>query len=273
MSIKLAFKLMVIGVVTGVILIALAMVNSTITDRQAYRDEAVKSIEASYAGPQTVIGPVLVRPYTETTVTMVDEGKGTKKPVEHVAQMFATSFPHVLDVSGKLSPTERRHGLYKVTVYELSGQLKGAVEVTEPQTTGKIEWGEPYLAMSVTDVRGIVGTPRVLVNGTPQTMLQGADSTTMGWQPNLRVPLQGVKDMHGHLEFAIDMDLAGTEQLSVAPVGDSNHVELNSAWPSPLFAGQFLPRTRDVGANGFTAAWDISSLAAGTQMQMQSAPT
>jgi len=272
MSIKLAFKLMVIGVVTGVILIALAMVNSTITDRQAYRDEAVKSIEASYAGPQTVIGPVLVRPYTETTVTMVDEGKGTKKPVEHVAQMFATSFPHVLDVSGKLSPTERRHGLYKVTVYELSGQLKGAVDVTEPQTTGKIEWGEPYLAMSVTDVRGIVGTPRVLVNGTPQTMLQGADSTTMGWQPNLRVPLQGVKDIHGHLEFAIDMDLAGTEQLSVAPVGDSNHVELNSAWPSPLFAGQFLPRTRDVGANRFTAAWDISSLAAGTQMQMQSAP-
>jgi inner membrane protein len=94
----------------------------------------------------------------------------------------------------------------------------------------------------------------------------------MGWEPNLRVPLRGVKEMSGHAEFAIDMDLAGTEQLSVAPVGDSNHVELSSTWRSPLFAGQFLPRSRDVGANGFTAAWDVSSLATGTQVQMAAKP-
>jgi hypothetical protein len=68
------------------------------------------------------------------------------------------------------------------------------------------------------------------------------------------------------MEFAIDMDLAGTEQLSVAPVGDSNHVELSSTWRSPLFAGRFLPRTREVGGNGYSAAWDVSSLATGTQL-------
>jgi inner membrane protein len=271
MNRSLALKLLVIGVVTGVILIALALVNGTITDRQAYRDDAVKSIEASYAGPQTVIGPVLVRPYTQTTVTMEDGEKGTKKRVEHVAELTATSFPHVLDVRGKLTPTERRHGLYTVTVYEFAGHLKGSMEVGQPQTTGKVEWGEPYLAMSVDDVRGIVGTPTVVVNGAPETMLQGADST-MGWQPNLRVPLRGVQELNGNLEFAIDMNLAGTEQLSVAPVGDSNHVELSSAWRSPLFAGQFLPRTRDVGGDGFTAAWDVSSLATGTQTQMEAKP-
>ena len=68
------------------------------------------------------------------------------------------------------------------------------------------------------------------------------------------------------------MDLAGTEQLSIAPVGDSNHVELSSTWRSPLFAGQFLPRTREVAADGFAAAWDVSSLATGTQAQMQARP-
>jgi inner membrane protein len=271
MSRSLALKLLVIGVVTGVILIALMMVNGIITDRQAYRDDAVKSIEASYAGPQTVIGPVLVRPYTQTTVTLEDGDKGTKKRVERIAELTATSFPHVLDVRGKLTPTERRHGLYTVTVYEFAGHLKGSIEIVQPQTVGKVEWGEPYLAMSVDDVRGIVGTPTVVVNGTPETMFQGAEST-MGWQPNLRVPLRGVKEMNGRVDFAIDMDLAGTEQLSVAPVGDSNHVELSSTWRSPLFAGQFLPRTRDVSGDGFTAAWDVSSLATGTQVQMQSRP-
>ena len=271
MNFKLAFKLLIVGVVTGVILIALAMVNNTIIDRQKYRDNAVKSIETSYAGPQTLIGPVLVRPYTETTVTMEDGEKGVKKRVEHVARLTATSFPHVLDVRGKLTPTQRRHGLYTVTVYEFAGHLKGSMEIVPPQTTGAVEWGEPYLAMSVEDVRGIVGTPTVVINGMPQTMLQGAEST-MGWQPNLRVPLHGMKELNGHLEFSIDMDLAGTEQLSVAPVGDSNHVEVNSTWRSPLFAGRFLPRAREVGGNGFSAVWDVSSLATGTQVQMESNP-
>ena len=69
MNRTLGLKMLVIGVVMGVILIALAMVNGTINERQQYRDDAVKSIEQSYAGPQTVIGPVLVRPYTQTTHT------------------------------------------------------------------------------------------------------------------------------------------------------------------------------------------------------------
>jgi inner membrane protein len=269
MNRTLAFKLLVIGVVTGVISIALAMVNGTITDRQRFRDDAVKSIEASYAGTQTLIGPVLIWPYKQTTVTLEDAGKGTKKPVEHTASLTAIWFPHVFDVRGKLTPTERRHGLYTVTVYEFASHLKGAMEIAPPQTTGKVEWGEPYLAMSVEDVRGIVGTPMVVVNGTPEEMLQGGDST-MGWVSNLRVPLHGVKELKGHVEFEIDMTLAGTEQLSVAPVGDSNHVELSSTWRSPLFGGQFLPRTRDVGGNGFSAVWDVPSLATGTQGQMAS---
>jgi inner membrane protein len=269
MNFTLALKMFVIGVVTGVILIALAMVNETINDRRKYRDDAVKSIEASYAGPQTVIGPVLVRPYTQTTVTMEDGEKGTKKRVEHVTAMTATSFPHTLDVRGNLIPTERRHGLYKVTVYEFAGHLNGSMEIVQPQTTGTVVWGEPYLAMSVDDVRGIVGTPKVVVNGTPETMFQGADSG-LAWQPNLHVPLRGVRELNGRLEFTIDMNLAGTEQLSVAPVGDSNHVELTSTWSSPLFAGQFLPRTREVSGSGFSATWDVSSLATGTQVQMQS---
>jgi len=271
MNRTLGLKLFVIGAVMGVILIALVMVNSTISERQQYRDDAVRSIEQSYAGPQTLIGPVLVRPYTQTTVTTEDGEKGTKKQVIHTSQLAATSFPHTLDVRGKLTPSERRHGLYTVTVYEFAGHLKGSVEIVPPETSGTVVWGEPYLAMSVEDVRGIVGTPTVTVNGTPETMYQGAEAT-LGWQPNLRVPLRGVTALNGRLDFAIDMNLAGTEQLSIAPVGDSNHVEMTSPWRSPLFAGQFLPRTRDVGGDGFTAAWDVSSLATGTQVQMAQKP-
>jgi inner membrane protein len=179
----------------------------------------------------------------------------------------ATSFPRDLKIVGNMVPSEKRHGLYKVTVYEFQGQLTGAVDVVDPKTEGKVVWGEPYLALSISDVRGIVGRPKAAVNGVEETMVQGAPATT-GWQPNLKVPLRGMTAVSGHMTFDLAMDLAGTEKLSIAPVGDSNHVELQSTWMSPLFSAQFLPRSKEMGANGFSATWDVSSLASATQVQM-----
>lgn len=131
--------------------------------------------------------------------------------------------------------------------------------------------GEPYFALSVADVRGIVGRPTVTINGIGQVMVQGGSSGS-GWQSNLRVPLRGVTALTGRVVFDMAIDLAGTEKLSIAPSGDSNHVDLRSTWVSPLFAGQFLPRSRMVSGEGFKAAWDVSSLASGTQAQMMADP-
>jgi inner membrane protein len=269
MKFAMALKLLVIGIVTIVISVALYMVNSTISDRQSYRDEAVKSIESSYAGPQELIGPVLVRPYTEITYTMEDQGKGVTKRVEHTADLNALSFPRILDLRGTITPNERRHGLYTVEVFKLAAHLKGSIEVAPPQTFGTIVWGEPYLAMSVQDVRGFIGTPSVTVNGHPETMVHGANAVT-AWTPNLHIPLRNITPSENHLDFNIDMTLAGTERLSFAPIADSNHIELTSTWHSPLFDGQFLPHDRKVDASGFTAAWDVPSLATSAQLQLLS---
>jgi inner membrane protein len=267
----LAQKAFAILALTCVILIALFMVSSVVDDREKYRSAAVQSIEASYAGPQVFIGPVLVRPYTQTAETTEVSENGVKKTIAHKQELTARTFPQVLDVRGTMLPSKRRHGLYTVQVYEFQGELKGSLDVVDPLTQGIVVWGEPYLELSVADVRGIVGTPRVLVNGVAETMLQGAPETT-GWQPNLHVPLRGVSVQKGHMNFVLELNLAGTETLGIAPVGDSNHLEIQSSWKSPLFDGQFLPRTREVGSGGFHAVWDVSSLASGTQVQLETNP-
>jgi inner membrane protein len=267
----LAQKAFAILALTCVILIALFMVSSVVDDREKYRSAAVQSIEASYAGPQVFIGPVLVRPYTQTAETTEVSENGAKKTIAHKQELTARTFPQVLDVRGTMLPSKRRHGLYTVQVYEFQGELKGSLDVVDPLTQGIVVWGEPYLELSVADVRGIVGTPRVLVNGVAETMLQGAPETT-GWQPNLHVPLRGVSVQKGHMNFVLELNLAGTETLGIAPVGDSNHLEIQSSWKSPLFDGQFLPRTREVGSGGFHAVWDVSSLASGTQVQLETNP-
>ena len=64
-----------------------------------------------------------------------------------------------------------------------------------------------------------------------------------------------------------DSRLAGTETLAIVPLGDSNRVALDSAWPHPQFAGRFLPHSRSIDSKGFRAGWDVSSLASAAQAQ------
>lgn len=49
---KMVFiKMLVVSVLTGIILIALAAVYGILVSRESYREDAVKSISDSYAGP------------------------------------------------------------------------------------------------------------------------------------------------------------------------------------------------------------------------------
>jgi len=262
---SLALKILIIGMLSGVILIALALISSTIDDRQTYRDQAVKSISDSYAGPQRLIGPMLVQPFTRDRIVH-EAGKPDHTETDH--DSYAV-FPAALQVKGEIVSSERHHGLYKVPVYELHSKLEAAVNIPPPSITPggeTIRYGTPYLAFGVSDVRGLVGTPALKVNGVPVALAQNAD--TPGQLPlRANLPqLPGGKP--AQLLVSLDLTLAGTSQLSIAPVADSNHIELRSAWPSPLFEGRFLPRSHDVSPAGFSATWDISSLAAATQQQM-----
>jgi inner membrane protein len=274
-SVKLVLKVFAIGALTLIIMIALYMISDIISSRQSYRNDARNSIEESYASSQTLVGPILIRPFTVTTHSTHTDEKGVKQIIDHMRTGSAWGFPHELNVTGALAPSERRHGLYKVPVYELDSHLTGTVDVADAQlndgeTPQNVSYGTPYFALAVSDVRGIVGSPKMTVNNLPVQIFQGAPESA-SWQPTLQVPLRVAPEgLHGRISFALDLTLAGTDHLNIAPVGDSNHIDLSSSWPSPLFAGSFLPRNRTVAADGFKATWDISSLASATQAQMLS---
>ena len=299
MSKMLFLKFLVITALTVLILVALASVSSVIGDRERYRDEAVKSIAESYAGAQTLIGPVLVQPYLqELTSTDTVDGK-PKTTIEH-RQSNEVTFPTKLTFDGKLVPSERHHGLYRAAVYLLESHTVASFDAPAPTLQGTVTFGEPYLAFLLTDVRGIIGLPGVQVNGVPMRMTQGgaiqgtmeqlteaprensdlrsfsaAKVTVPGqdhaWGSNLRVRLPGVtRGIKAHFDFDMKMQIAGTQRLSFGPVGDLNEIRMDSTWRSPLFGGKFLPRAPQVGIAGFRAMWDLSSLAAATQQQILS---
>lgn len=272
MNRPLWLKLIVVVVLTLAILIPLGLIRSTIAEREGYRLQAVASIAESYAGPQTLIGPMLIVPYRVEVETVRNDDRGVpRKTVETVSREWVF-FPRDLRVDGQVVPNVRRRGLHEVRVYELRAALAARFDAAIPaQAEGGVlrDIGAPYLSFGLSDVRGLIGTPGLRLDGAAAKLLQGAAPARSGAGLHaLRpVPAPGARQT---LRVDLEFVSGGTEHLTIAPVGDGNRITLTSTWPHPQFAGRFLPR-HQIGAKGFRAEWDISALAAGTQAQVLAA--
>ncbi len=269
MPVRYAMKAFVIGILMVVLLIPLQMINATIKDRANYRQEAVAKIAESYAGPQVLTGPVLVVPYVDTVREQVVDAAGKHVETETRTSGHWLYFPKTLAVNGKLQPSERNLGLHRVRVYELQSLSQAHFELTLPPAPVDLrrDLGQPYLSYAIADVRGLVGTPALAVDGAPVALRQGIGGHRGG--RGLHAFLPGVAEHGAQLRFdaRFSSNLGGTESLQVVPIADSNHITLASSWPHPQFSGRFLPRNRQISERGFTAGWDISSLASAAQAQ------
>ncbi len=272
-SLKLLLRFAIVGGLALLLLIPLLLIRGTINERERYRDEAVERVAQSYAGEQTLVGPVRVLPWTQTReVEVAVEGSAQRKTELRTEQGYDLQMPARLDVQGKLETDERRIGLFKVPVYRWHAQL--SAEFTESRynaVPGRV-YGRPYLALGLSDVRGLVGTPNLRVDGKSVTLQPGAgvmQDTSKGLHAPLSVladASQGVLAEGGKVQ--LEFVLGGTRSLSVAPIGDDTRVALNSPWQHPLFGGSFLPNERSIDGSGFKAEWAVSSLASAAQTQL-----
>ncbi|MFL6592693.1 MAG: cell envelope integrity protein CreD [Luteimonas sp.] len=261
---RISIKLLFVLGMTLAILVPLAMIRGTIGERQAYRQQAVGDIARSYAGAQAFSGPVLVVPYVESVPVEEKDAQGFVRRSMRRQEGRWTFFPRDLRMSGRLQPDVRRRGLHEVRVYELTGVSRASFEVEipgDPERSRRI--GAPWLEYGIADVRGLVGTPVMVVDGAPSRVEQGTRDG-QGIHVRLHAPAAGD---HLRLDVQLDFVLAGTESLAFVPLGGSNRFDIVSPWPHPQFTGSFLPRHRTVDARGFRADWEISSLATSAQRQ------
>lgn len=268
---RLALRFAVLAGLAVAILVALLLVRGVVLDRQQHRNDAVAAIAASHAGTQQLAGPVLVVPYEETERVPTTDADGRGQVVERKRSGRWTFFPGTLAVDGQLMPATRRLGLHEVRVYEFQADVTATFDARIPEatpgTTRTI--GEPWLAYAIADVRGLSGVPRLRVEGADLALGQGMGATA-GGGIHARLPAPQAGDVLS-LDTRLDVALAGTESLAIAPVGGRNDIAIASAWPHPRFAGAFLPRNRDVGPDGFRAEWQVSSLASNAQGQFLAA--
>ncbi len=263
---RLSIKMLFVAAMTLAILIPLAMIRSTIQERQAYRQQAVAEIARSYAGRQALTGPVLVVPYVDVVMTEEKDAQGNVRKVSREQAGHWTFFPETLEISGHLQPGVRKRGLHEVRIYEFRGVASATFDAVLPVATRSAperRIGQPWLSFGIADVRGLVGTPNLSIDKLPTPVGQGAHAG-QGIHARLAVPAAGETI---RLATRLDFVLGGTESLAVVPLGRSNHIAIDSTWPHPQFTGSFLPRTRTIDSSGFRANWEISSIATSAQSQ------
>ncbi|WCM93478.1 cell envelope integrity protein CreD [Acidovorax sp. NCPPB 2350] len=250
--------------VTLLLLFGLGQIEDVVRDRQHYRAEAARSVAQSLAGPQTLLGPMLHSACVESWEVVTGNG-AERRTSEQRREFMLTAMPEQLQVRSGAAMQERSRGLHKVNAYTFKAHVTArwaTLAGLRPQSTVKgsrMQCGAPILMLAVGDARGIRAA-RVEVDGQALALKPGTFHPT--YTRGLHTPLpEALRAGEGGLSASMDLELVGTERLAIVPLGGTTDVQLQSSWPHPSFAGRFLPSERERSDDGFTARWNLSSLA------------
>ncbi|MDO5290815.1 MAG: cell envelope integrity protein CreD [Pseudomonadota bacterium] len=260
----------------------LGQIQSLIAARGHSQDEATQELARTHVGPQTLAGPVLVVPYVEHWQVMERNARGEATgPHPRSAQRVHLVFPQQLDINGSLTPHTRYRGIFTVLFYQLGSTLSGRfapLEVTQlprHEKDSRIEVQPPVLALSVSDLRGLQGSPRLTLHGQAAAFAQGVPHLPTGsaLAGGIHAPLSDgalAAFRAGHaLPFSLELNLMGQQDLSVLPLGQDTRAHLTSPWPHPSFGGRFLATDRSVSGSGFDARWHITALTTQAREQLR----
>ncbi len=289
-------KLLAVGFLLLLLLIPTSMVEDLIGERAQFRDNVLADVTGKWGGPQLLTGPVLVVPYyyserdrdnklitsTAYACFLPDSLLTTGELVPETRQR---SLYDLVVYRARL----RVRGVFRteaLTNWDLD--------------PARIKWNEAFVATGISDLKGIRNAVALRWDGTaypfepgllapaamPFGTAPGASSLTAGLPVrgsvayveempsmisaeggnesvgglNVRVPIADAAALAQRHSFSYDLDLNGSTGLLVAPLGRTTDVRLTSAWPSPSFIGEFLPRERSVRPEGFSAAWTVLNL-------------
>lgn len=280
------FFLKVLGIFLLTVLMswAVSYVNSLIIERQSRQESVKQNIAQSSAGTQTIIGPVLAVPYTEEYIEYNEEfnaaGIKVLKPINKRTSSVTYFLPENLELTGGFSNEYKKLGIYKALMYQLGGMVKGNFKlptnfnINPSHENGKITFQPAYIALGISDTRGINGQPNFTWNKQALKFEQGSSIESLGNGIHATIGVI-TAEVAQNIPFEFNLNLRGMENFSFSPIAENNKISLQSSWRHPHFSGSFLPdaATQKITPAGFEAHWEISSLSSSNQAALNNTLT
>lgn len=265
MNLRLSLEIGAIFLVGLLLLLPVAHIRALVSEREQTRDAVVAEIARSTAGAQTITGPLLVVPYTRKVRSWSEAREGDpRRLVETEVAGQLTFLPAELELGGTLDVAERQRGIYRARVFNAETRLTGSFELKANYgiTTDLADYtfAPPYLALGISDIRGIGNGLALSWNGAERVFEPGTATPVLPAGVHAPLPAPDATGAR-RMTYAIALSLQGTGNFQVTPMGRESRVLLTSTWPHPSFLGEFLPREREITASGFSARWQTSFFA------------
>jgi len=249
---SITFKFIIIAVLTLLLLIPAAMIQSLISERETTRNQVISEVSSKWANEQLLIGPIITIPYN---VSQYQNGKDV------IVKKHAHFLPAELNVSGEIIPEIRYRGIYEVIVYTSRLTITGYFDQPDfsnwKLSEDQILLDETIISYGISDMRGINEAISFEINGQQYEAIPGLptnDITYSGISSNI------LKLDQEQNSFKLIIDINGSQELNFIPAGKITNVKLQSNWKDPSFSGSFLPDKRTVDNKGFNAEWLVFEL-------------
>lgn len=244
MADTVSIKVLAIAFIGGACFIASLLVMALVEERQQRAGEARAEIAQGWGERQTIVGPMLI---AEVPVT-----QGANTYLEN-----AYVLPATLHVETTLLPETRSRGIFESVVYTSKVKVSGEFSPLDMRTLTSRGIRSATLALAITDTRGIERQFDLNWNGTSIAFLPGPGFEAEGSSGlHTTVPLGDT----AKIPFSFELQLKGSEGVSMAPLGTETTLAVSSSWPTPQFIGKFLPTAREITEKGFSSEWRLSSL-------------
>ncbi|MEF9963259.1 MAG: cell envelope integrity protein CreD [Comamonas sp.] len=258
---RLVQKAVTLAITMAILMIALMMVSDVVRDRIYNRDRAMQSVVNSTAGAQTLFGPVLAQRCSREVSGKDGEGRSETRLVSFQRYALPDEISH--QVRTDMQP--RARGLYQVNTFLMADKLvarfaPGNQLQGKPEGASVRHCDAPRLILPLSDPRGI-RSAALQVDGKALPLEPGTGHAVYSRGLQSKPLPAAMADSSAAMEVVVQLQLMGTERLAFVPLGGTNQVSMQADWPHPSFGGNFLPLSREISDQGFSASWSIPALA------------
>ncbi len=267
---SMGVKLIVVCGLALLMTVPAFFVGGLVDDRTKIAADVIREISGHVGGQQTFLGPTLAIPYT-----IPPQSQG------HVAkQGMYLVFPARASAVIKTVTEERRRSLFKVPVFQADLKLDAAFDLTGVPAAAplgtELDWSRAEIVVGVSDARGALADAVLTTGGRSSTLVPAAiaESIFLGADQGQHIKLtlfgaksEGLANPNAQFNVSTALRFSGAQRIAMLAYGKTTHLSLQGDWPSPGFDGGFLPTSRSVSPNGFSADWSIPFIARGVRAE------
>ena len=242
-----------------------------VADRQHRAQSVITDVSNLQGGPQQVLGPLLVAPYTAPP-----PAPPPGQPAGEAVSGWYVVSPEQGQTRIAIKSASLHRSIFDVPVYEAQADTiaRFGPLPTQPDLPAgaTIDWRQARIVMGFTDLRGAKSdvsgvftsaAGRSALAFSPASGISLGSGQGSGSFGLVSAPATAVVASPNGGVFQTSLKFTGAQRLSVLPFAKSTSVQVSGDWPSPSFDGGFLPETRRTAGDAFTATWHVPFIARG----------